>query len=153
MSDSPASLVAQYWDEVWNHKDLSALDRLVNEDFTLHIAGINLTGRDAMREGLAEQWFEPFPDITATTKLCAVEGDLVAEHLVFTGTHTGTPFHPGLFRARGLPAIAASGAAFEFTQTCFTRVHDGRLVETWEDWDRIRMFLQLGVDVAAPPTT
>ena len=150
MGTSPEALVAQYWDEVWNHKDLGALDRLVAEDFALHISGADLSGRASLREGLATQWFEPFPDLAVRLVLCVAAGDLVAVHLVFTGTHSGAPFHPGLFRARGLPPIPVSDRPFEFTQTCFTRVADGRLKEAWEDWDRIRMFLQLGASIGVP---
>src|ERR1019366_7193724 len=68
------------------------------------------------------------------------------------GTHSGTDFHPGLFHARGLPAIPASGAAIEFTQTCLTRVEGGTMREMWEDFDRVRLFLQLGVGLEVPPS-
>jgi predicted ester cyclase len=149
MGASPGSVVAEYWDEVWNHKNLDALDRLVAEAFTLHIAGADLAG-PGLREGLTAQWFDPFPDISVRTVLTMAADDLVAEHLVFTGTHTGAPFLPGLFRARGLPAIPASGRPFEFTQTCVSRVDNGLLAEMWEDWDRVRMFLQLGVGLEVP---
>ena len=57
---------------------------------------------------------------------------------------------PGLLCALGLPAIPPSGAASERTETCGTRVVDARVVERWEDVDRIRLLLQLGVELRTP---
>ena len=150
MSEANEAITSRFWDEVWNKRNLDALDELFDPDFVLHLAGASFSGIEAMRSSFSTQWFEPFPDLSVTTVVACSHDDLVAESLVFTGTHSGTAFHPGLFQARGLAAIPASGAAIEFTQTCLTRVADRRIVEMWEDFDRVRLFLQLGVGLEVP---
>jgi predicted ester cyclase len=144
-----AALLQRFTEEVWNRRDLTNVEELVTEDYTVHIGGGTLSGRANMA-AIAAPWFEPFPDLRVETVLRVADGDLVAEHLLFTGTHTGAPFHPGMFRARGLPPIPPTGAEFAFTQTCITRVEAGLMAETWEDFDRIRLWLQLGVELVVP---
>ena len=146
-----AALLRRFTEQVWNGHDLSNIDQLVADDYTVHIGGGTFAGRDTM-SAIAKQWFDPFPDLRVETLLQVTEGDLVAEHLLFSGHHTGTACHPGLFRSRGLPPIPASGAEFSFTQTCITRVADGLMAETWEDFDRIRFWMQLGVRLDVPGT-
>ncbi len=146
------ALTRRFCDEVWNAQDLSRLDELVAEDITLHVGGGSFSGRDAML-AIADQWFRPFPDLHCEVLQQVAEGDRVADYLLFTGHHTGDDFHPGLFRARSLPPIPATGAEFAFTQTCITRIEDGRMAEIWEDFDRVRFWMQLGVALAVPEPT
>jgi hypothetical protein len=116
----------------------------------LHVAGADFQGRSALGAAFPSQWFDPFPDLRVTVEQQIAEGDRVAESLTFAGTHSGTDFHPGLFRARGLPPIPARGLPFEFTQISICRFEGDLVAEIWEDFDRIRLFLQLGVDLVVP---
>jgi predicted ester cyclase len=75
-----------------------------------------------------------FEDIWRDHRLERPEGDLVAEHVTFSGTHTGAPFH----------GIEPSGAAFSFTQTTISRVEDGLITDVWEDFDWHGLLRQLG---------
>jgi predicted ester cyclase len=143
------AVTRRFWELIWNRRDLSKLPQLLTEDYTVHIGGGTFGGRDAMR-AVGEQWFEPFPDLRCSVLHQVGDGDFVADHLLFTGTHTGGPYHPGLFRARGLPPIPTSGREFEFTQTCLTRLMNGLMAETWEDFDRVRLWMQLGVELVVP---
>jgi predicted ester cyclase len=147
--DENKALLRRFSELVWNQKDMSHLDELVAEDVTLHVGGGSFSGRDAML-AIVDQWYAPFPDLHCETLQQVAEGDRVAEYLLFTGHHTGVEFYPGLFRARGLPAIPATGAEFAFTQTCITRVENGRMAEVWEDFDRVRFWMQLGVGLDVP---
>jgi predicted ester cyclase len=150
MSEATEAVTARFWSEVWNKRDLDVLEELFHPEFVLHLAGASFSGIAAMRASFETQWFEPFPDLAVKTVVTFSSDDLVADSLVFTGTHSGTAFHPGLFQARGLPAVPAEGAAIEFTQTCLTRVEGCQMVEMFEDFDRVRLFLQLGVGLEVP---
>ncbi len=143
-------MIARFWEEVWNQRDFSHLDELLTEDFVLHVAGADFAHVSMMAVAFRTQWFDPFPDLRVRTVVQVATDGLVAESLVFTGTHTGTAYHPGLFHALGLPAIPASGAEIEFTQTCVSRLSGARIAEMWEDFDRIRLFLQLGATLGVP---
>jgi hypothetical protein len=59
-------------------------------------------------------------------------------------------YHPGLFRAIGLPPIPAAGKPFRFTQTHIIRIQEGLIAEIWEDFDRVRFWMQLGVTLVVP---
>jgi predicted ester cyclase len=150
VSAAPEAVTTRFWDEVWTKKDFSNLFELLTEDFVMHVGGADLAHVEQMTAVFTAQWFEPFPDLSVRTVLQVAEGDLVAETLVFSGTHAGTPFHPGVLKSAGQPALPANGAAFEFTQTCISRLRDGRICEMWEDFDRLRLFVQLGVALVVP---
>lgn len=137
-------------ENIWNARDLSDIAELVDESFVLHISGATFAGRDEVFAMVAEQWFDAFPDIRVRIDQQIEVDDYVADVLTFSGTHSGAPFWPGLFRARGLPPIPASGAEFEFTQTSLYRMAAARVAEMWEDFDRVRLFLQLGVTLVVP---
>jgi predicted ester cyclase len=148
MGVAPGAVTASFWDEVWTRKDFSRLSELLTEDFVLHVGGADLAHVERMAEAFSALWFAPFPDLCVRSVVQVVEGDLVADSLVFTGTHSGTAYRSGLFDSLGLPPIPATGAAIEFTQTCVSRISGGRICEMWEDFDRVRLFLQLGVTLA-----
>ena len=148
VGDENKAVTRRFWDEVYSRHDLSKLSELLTDDFTLHVGAASLSDLDP--EAMGEMWFGPFPDLAAEVLKQVAEDDIVADYLVFTGTHSGEPFHPGPFRARGLPPIPASGQRIEFTQTCMTRIEGGRMAGMWEDFDRVRFWMQLGVEFAGP---
>jgi hypothetical protein len=43
-----------------------------------------------------------------------------------------------------------SGKPCKFTKTCITRMEDGHMAKTWDDFDRVRLWLQLGVKLVVP---
>jgi predicted ester cyclase len=139
------AVLRRFWEEVWTRKEVARAGELLDEHFVLHLGGASFEAGPGFGDGLAAQWFDAFPDLAVQVELQVGEGDLVAELLTFSGTHEGSPFHPGLLRARGLPPIPSSGRAVEFTQTSISRLSEGRICEMWEDFDRVRLFLQLGV--------
>lgn len=144
-------LSKRYWDEVWNSKDATRIADYFTNDVVLHVSGAEFPGRENAMTML-EQWFQPFPDLHVEVQLQVEEDPYLSEYVVFSGTHSGAPFHPGLFRSRGLPPIPPTGNAFEFTQTHICRYEGELVAEIWEDFDRIRMFMQLGVTLNVPGT-
>ena len=99
---------------------------------------------------ITDQWYSSFPDLQVRVLQYVAEGERVVDYIEFGGHHTGTAFWPGLFRSLGLPAIRATGHEVKFTQTSITRIERGRMAETWEDFDRVRLWLQLGVNLVVP---
>ena len=150
MSEANKELLRRFWAEVWNAKKVVDVNDFFTAETRLHIGGGTIPGGEGFFAALAQQWFEPFPDLSVTIEQQIAEGDRVAELLTFRGTHTGTAFLPGLFRARGLPPIEPKGLPFEFTQTWICRFEDDRIAEMWEDFDRVRLFMQLGVELLVP---
>jgi len=82
---------------------------------------------------------EGFPDLRNNVVGPQIaEGDLVATHITFTGTHQGTFL--------GFPA---TGRAVEFDEVLFTRIRDGRISEIWALGDELTFLEQIGL-VDAP---
>jgi predicted ester cyclase len=69
------------------------------------------------------------------------EGDLVAGPWRATGTHQGE-----------LMGIPATGKPISISGMGMDRVVDGKIVESWGNWDAMGMMAQLGVIPAAAGT-
>jgi predicted ester cyclase len=147
--DSNKALTRRWTDVFWNQRNPDGVRELMTVEPVLHVGGGDFVGLPTL-EVVDDQWFQPFPDLKADTIQQVAEGDRVAEQLIFTGTHSGTAYHPGMFRAVGLPPIPAGGKPFKFTQTHIIRIEDGRIAEIWEDFDRVRFWMQLGVQLHVP---
>ncbi len=133
-----------WFEEVWNKADPAAIDKYAAADWVGH--GLSLPGRPDQprreRFKLVHAAFRSaFPDISFTMERTVSEGDLVAAHLTVRGTHTGD----------GLD-IPATGRPVEFSGTVIARVRNDQLVETWESWNLLEMYEQLGWSPAGQPT-
>jgi len=72
-------------------------------------------------------------DFTVTVLTQVAEGDLVATRWRFEATQTGDYLgHP------------PSGKRAIWTGVQIDRVEDGKIVESWVDWDKYRLFQMLG---------
>jgi predicted ester cyclase len=74
-----------------------------------------------------------FPDFTAELKQQLVDGDRVASHWVFRGTHRG-----------GLYGIAPTGKAVQFQNLSICRVERGRIVQYNSEVGWLSVFRQIG---------
>lgn len=75
-----------------------------------------------------------FPDCRTRVLTQIAEGDLVATRWEFTGTHKG--------RYMGLEP---SGRTATWTGIQIDRIQNGKIVESWVDWDKYRQFQALGL--------
>jgi predicted ester cyclase len=87
-------------------------------------------------------WREAFPDIRHVVDHLVAEGDTVAAHVHFTGTHRGV-YHDG-----DLGPLKPTGRSVDVREMNFFRLVEGRVVEVWIVWDRIAFARQLGVDLS-----
>jgi predicted ester cyclase len=75
------------------------------------------------------------PDFQATVEdLIGADGDTVVTRLTYRGTDTG-----GFVKGR-----AATGKPFEFGAIYIWRLANGKVVELWQEADRMRLMQQLG---------
>ena len=137
----------RFWGEVWNNRNLDALDELYSEDFTLHAlwqntsagGAIEATGIEPAKKVIGG-WFTGFPDIKVTVEDQVAEGDLVGSRHSSHGTHQA--------EFMGIPP---SGKEATVTGMTITRIADGKIVEAWTSWDALGMFEQLGMAPGGPP--
>ena len=121
-------LVRRFYAEAINGRDLSAIDRLLAEDFT---HDDETRGREAQRAAVAA-FLEAFSDLHNEILLILAEGDLVAAHQRWTGTHDGEFI--------GMPP---TDRRVEFTSTAVFRVRDGLIVAAWDEVDLLGLTGQL----------
>jgi predicted ester cyclase len=121
-------LVSRFYREAINERDLDAVERLLTEDF---VHNGEPRGRPGQREVVAV-FLDGFSDLHNEILLILAEGDLVAAHQRWTGTHDG-PFLE----------IPATGRRVEFTSTAVLRIEGDLIAEAWDESDMLGLTHQL----------
>lgn len=121
--------------EAINQKDWGRLRRLVAADFRRHSVAAGSPGVTSVEDLIRflEQEFETFPDATETIEDILSEGDKVAVRHRFRGRQTGP-----------MGALPPSGRVLDATYLAIYRLHAGRIVEAWAEWDNLAGLRQLG---------
>jgi steroid delta-isomerase-like uncharacterized protein len=135
MSVEENKRIAQsFYDDVFNAGKLEKLDELLADDFVEHEV---FPGLRPDREGV-KQFFQltrsAFPDVRVTAEFMVGEGDLVATHAKFEGTHQGE-----------FAGIPATGKRISVELIDIVKFRDGRAIEHWGITDQLSMMQQLGV--------
>jgi steroid delta-isomerase-like uncharacterized protein len=89
-------------------------------------------GAEAARK-TAEMFLAAFPDTSYTVEQQVAEGDLVVTRWTARGTHEG--------ELMGIPATQKS---VEVSGIALDRFSDGKIAESWGNWDTIGLMQQLG---------
>lgn len=128
-------LARDFFDQVWNQGDESAITRMVAAD---------VRGNDddfgTSRDDFVEQWRSwrsAFPDIHFEIADLVTEGDTVVTRWVLTGTHTG-PFL----------GLEPTGREVRVNGMSLDKFEDGILVQGFDGWDAVGLRRQLGMQIA-----
>jgi steroid delta-isomerase-like uncharacterized protein len=76
---------------------------------------------------------QAFPDFEDKIAAQIAEGDLVATHFISSGTHRGE-----------IMGLAPTGKRATWTGIAIDRIADGKIAESWVNWDMLGMLQQLG---------
>lgn len=120
-----------FLEDVWNAHDLERFPEFVSPNVRFHPPRGEAVAYDAYL-AMARGFLAAFPDLRFDVERVAVDGPLVAAHLVISGTNDG-PF-------RGRPA---TGRRVRVAGRPWARV-EGRIVEFWQAFDELGMLHQLG---------
>jgi predicted ester cyclase len=85
-------------------------------------------------------FLEGFPDLHLEVLGSSADEGMVAQRILFTGTHTGT--------FRGLPP---TGRKVRFAGIEINRMIEGKVAEHWFQLDSVTLFEQLGLRVVPGP--
>lgn len=121
-----------FFEEIWNQKDESAIDRYV----ALNAAGNDADfgkGREDFRAHW-KQWIAAFPDLHFEIVDLISEGDKVLTRWVLTGTFEGE-----LLGAQG------DGRKIRVDGMSLDRIENGIVAEGFDGWDNYGFRQQLGV--------
>jgi steroid delta-isomerase-like uncharacterized protein len=139
MSEDNKAVVRRFIEEVWNNGNLDAIDELISEDHVDHdpAQADSPGGREGVR-AFVQMYRTAYPDTHIELGEMVAEGDLVAGSWTATGTHQGE-----------LMGIAPTGRSITVTGMGMDRIRDGRIVESWANYDALGMLAQLGA-IPAP---
>jgi predicted ester cyclase len=130
----PKEVVRRFVDEYQTGRRREAFDDLLDPNLIDHSRPPGAPGgADSARQQFEAFW-AAFPDFRATILDQIAEGDKVVTRKVFHGTHEGE-----------LWGIPPTGREVEIHLIDIVRVADGRIVEHWNQVDRMGLMQQLGV--------
>lgn len=135
MSTVNKQILRRFFEELFNHGDLSVADEVVGANYVNHNA---VPGEMPEREGLkafVTYLRTAFPDIHFTIEDQIAAEDKVVTRFSVTGTQQGE-----------FAGIPPTGKWVHVTGINIHRVCDGQIHEAWLNWDALGMMQQLGVD-------
>lgn len=137
--DDNKELVRRMEDEIFNKRNLAAIDEFISPDYVLHTAAPGTPAdREAVRQAMS-MYVGGFPDLRISIDELVAEGDRVVGVFTFTGTHDGELF--------GMPA---TGKRISVRQIAMYRIDDNQVVEEWEVSDQLALMQQIGAIPSEP---
>jgi steroid delta-isomerase-like uncharacterized protein len=130
------------FEEIFGAGNFDLADELLHEDAVGHDPAQPepVRGPGGLKES-ARGYRSAFPDLTFTIDEIVADGDLVAIRWTSTGTHKGDLF-----------GIAPTGKQATVTGITIDKYKDGKLAESWTNWDTLGLLQQLGAVPTAVQT-
>jgi steroid delta-isomerase-like uncharacterized protein len=128
------ALVQRFVGEVFNRGNLDVVEEIYAPVYVGHTAGLpeQTLGPEGVKE-LVELYRSAFPDLHTAIEDIVAEGDKVAYRWTAVGTHRGE-----------LLGVQPSNNRVELTGITIERIEDGRIVETYNNFDQLGMMRQIG---------
>jgi steroid delta-isomerase-like uncharacterized protein len=120
------------FDELWNGKNQAVIDEVMSPDYIHHDVLSPDCGIDGYKQ-YVQQYLTAFPDIHITIHDEIVAGDTIVARWTATGTQNGD-----------LLKLPPTGNRLSVTGITISHVKDGKIVESWNNWDALGMMRQLG---------
>jgi steroid delta-isomerase-like uncharacterized protein len=133
------ALMRRIYEEVFNQKNLVAIDDFIAPNFVNHSAAqLGMTGGDLEHvTQFLSMVMQAFPDLHYTVEDLVAEGDKVVARLTISGTQQGA-----------FMGIPPTGKHATISDIEIFRITGGKAVETWVQVDFLGLLQQLG---AIPP--
>jgi ketosteroid isomerase-like protein len=145
-----AAVVRRFWDLVWNNGELTAIDELVDDDFTNF--GIRRPGGHAALRHIVTAWRTAFPDLQMEVQDEIACGEMVVHRVIARGTHRGE-FPPGIGPGRVLDAMPPTGRSFEADHIHIHHVRGGKITGHAATRNDLLMLSQLGLLPGVKPVS
>ncbi len=129
-------------EQMWGEGRLDLADDLYAPDYVDHVGRGpepgEVTGIDGIKQAVSA-FRRAFPDLTYTVDEELAEGDLVVARFTARGTHLG-PFL----------GLSPTGKAVAYPGIDMNRIRDGRIIESWVNYDALALLQQLGIVPSVP---
>ena len=134
-AESNKALSRRVLEEAFNAGNIDAIDELVTTDFVNHDAALPeaMIGPEAAKATISG-YRTAFPDLRITIEEQIADDQGVATRWSAKGTHEGD-----------LMGMPPTGKQSTVTGITIDRIVDGRIAESWTNWDTLGMLQQLGV--------
>jgi steroid delta-isomerase-like uncharacterized protein len=127
------TITRRYFEDVWNRKDLAAIDELVAADVVGHVPGTTIRDVTVLKERV-NTLYAIYSEPHFTVEDQIAEGDKALVRWTFRGTHTGD------YMGR-----QATGKQVTATGMNLFRLANGKIAEIWLNADDLGELQQLGV--------
>jgi len=134
MAAQSAELSRRIFEDVWNRKNLNAIDDLISANYIHHDANSPAaSGIDGYKQ-FVNYYMNAFPDAHFTIDDAFTDGQNDVTRWTVVGTHEGE-----------LAGIPRTGRRFSVTGISIARIANGKITESWNNWDALGLMQQLGV--------
>jgi len=134
MAAQTAERSRRIFEDVWNRKNLNAIDDLISADYIHHDANSPAaSGIDGYKQ-FVNYYMNAFPDAHFTIDDAFTDGQSEVTRWTVVGTHEGE-----------LAGIPRTGRRFSVTGISIARIANGKIIESWNNWDALGLMQQLGV--------
>jgi steroid delta-isomerase-like uncharacterized protein len=134
MLETEKAAIRRIYDEVWNKKNLEALDEIAAPNLVTHDAPAGLPAGVEGWKTYFGMILKAFPDTKFTIEDQIGEGSKVVTRWSTTGTQTG--------EFMGNPP---SGKKISITGIEIDRFANGKIVEDWSEFDQMSLMTQIGI--------
>lgn len=128
---SSKEIAEAYANQVWNDKEISAIDRFVHHDAVIHSLLGDYQGTKAMKE-VVQAWLKGFPDLRVNNENIISENDLVSIQWQARGTHKGE------FKGK-----KSTGKPVAYSGVTVYRIKNDQIVEYWAYLDMQHLLSQI----------
>jgi steroid delta-isomerase-like uncharacterized protein len=128
------AIIRRYFDEFWNQRRLEVADEIIAPEHVNH--GPNDPGLGPGPESVkavARSYLAAFPDVHFTIEQMLAEGDYVFARWSCRGVHKGE-----------LEGVAPTGKEIQVSGISLSRIAEGRIAESWNQWDALGLLRQIG---------
>src|SRR5215207_9660574 len=135
MAEENKAIARRVCEEVFSAQgDLDAADEIFAPNFVGHdpASPEDIRGPEGVKE-FASMFRNAFPDVQLSVEDQVAEGDMVVTRWIASGTHQGE-----------IMGIAPTENRVTVAGTSVERVVDGKIEETWDNYDALGMMQQIG---------
>jgi steroid delta-isomerase-like uncharacterized protein len=126
------AIVRRYFEAFFNQGNLAVADEIIAEGYQSTLPGVG-TGLEGQKQ-LYQMFHAGFPDLRFTIEDLIAEGDKVVARWTARATHQGE-----------FQGIAPTGKQVAISWISIDRISDGKMQETWANYNQLGMLQQLGV--------
>ena len=135
MSEENKAIARRALEEIVSAEgNLDVADDIIAPNYVGHdpVSPEDVRGPEGVKE-FASMYHNAFPDVQLSVEQQLAEGDWVATRWVANGTHLGE-----------LMGIAPTGNRVTVAGTSIVRIVDGKIEETWDNYDALGIMQQMG---------